>query len=78
MNKFMSPRKGMLNNISHIREFANNVSQMLLAKVRNIINQYGRKPLGGGGGGGGCFLRTAFELGILQVFLFHKLGIISH
>ena len=30
----------------HIREFANNVSQTLLAKTRNIINQYGRKPLG--------------------------------
>ena len=45
----------------------NNVSQTPLAIPRNIINQYGGKPLGGGGGGG-C-LRTAFELGFLQVFL---------
>ena len=30
-----------------IREFANNVSQTPLAKIRNIINQYGRKPLRG-------------------------------
>ena len=49
------------------RELANNVSQMLLVKTRNIINQYERKPWGGGGGE--FCLRTAFELGFLLVFL---------
>ena len=53
------------------REFAN-VSQTLLAKTRNIINQYRRKPLKGG-----FCLRTAFELGLLQAFLLNKLGIIQ-
>ena len=32
---------------------------------------------GGGGGGGGRCLRTAFELGFLQVFLLNLLGIIE-
>ena len=57
----------------NIREFANNISQTPLAKIRNIINQCGRKPFGGGE----FCLRTAFELLFLQAFLINKLGVIQ-
>ena len=55
-----------------IRKFANNVSQTLLAKTCNIINQYGRKPLKGE-----FCLRAVFELSLLQGNLLNKLGIIQ-